>query len=45
MPPESHVGGPSSGFLDRATPFFCENLRRCVAGEPPLNRVDVSRGY
>jgi phosphoglycerate dehydrogenase-like enzyme len=40
-----HVGGSSPGFLDRAVPFFCENLRRYLAGEPLLNRVDVSRGY
>lgn len=40
-----HVGGSSPGFLDRAVPFFCENLRRYLAGEPLLNRVDVARGY
>ena len=40
-----HVGGSSPGFLDRAVPFFCENLRRYIAGEPLLNRVDVARGY
>jgi phosphoglycerate dehydrogenase-like enzyme len=40
-----HVGGSSPGFLERAVPFFCENLRRYLAGEPLLNRVDVTRGY
>jgi phosphoglycerate dehydrogenase-like enzyme len=40
-----HVGGSFPGFLDRAVPFFCENLRRYLAGEPLLNRVDVARGY
>ena len=40
-----HVGGSSPGFLDRAVPLFCENLRRYLAGEPLLNRVDVGRGY
>lgn len=40
-----HVGGSSPGFLDRAVPFFCENLRRYIVGEPLLNRVDVARGY
>lgn len=40
-----HVGGSSPGFLERAVPFFCENLRRYIAGEPLLNRVDVARGY
>jgi phosphoglycerate dehydrogenase-like enzyme len=40
-----HVGGSSPGFLDRAVPLFCENLRRYLAGEPLVNRVDVRRGY
>ena len=40
-----HVGGSFPGFLDRAVPFFCENLRRYLAGEPLLNRVDPARGY
>jgi phosphoglycerate dehydrogenase-like enzyme len=40
-----HVGGSFPGFLDRAVPFFCENLRRYLAGAPLLNRVDVTRGY
>ena len=40
-----HVAGSSPGFLERAVPFFCENLRRYLAGEPLLNRVDVTRGY
>jgi phosphoglycerate dehydrogenase-like enzyme len=40
-----HVGGSSPGFLDRAVPFFCENLKRYLSGEPLLNRVDVTRGY
>ncbi|HLW49037.1 MAG TPA: D-2-hydroxyacid dehydrogenase [bacterium] len=40
-----HVGGSFPGFLDRAVPFFCENLKRYLAGEPLLNRVDVTRGY
>jgi phosphoglycerate dehydrogenase-like enzyme len=40
-----HVGGSSPGFLERAVPFFCENLRRYLAGEALLNRVDVTRGY
>jgi phosphoglycerate dehydrogenase-like enzyme len=40
-----HVGGSSPGFLDRAVPFFCENLRRYLTGEPLVSRVDVTRGY
>lgn len=40
-----HTGGSSPGFLERAVPFFCENLRRYLMGEPLLNRVDVTRGY
>jgi phosphoglycerate dehydrogenase-like enzyme len=40
-----HVGGSFPGFLDRAVPFFCENLKRYLTGEPLMNRVDVTRGY
>lgn len=40
-----HVGGSFPGFLERAMPLFCENLRRYLSGEPLLNRVDVARGY
>jgi phosphoglycerate dehydrogenase-like enzyme len=40
-----HVAGSSPGFLERAVPFFCENLRRYLAGEALLNRVDVTQGY
>jgi len=40
-----HVGGSFPGFLDRAVPFFCDNLRRYLAGDALLNRVDVARGY
>jgi phosphoglycerate dehydrogenase-like enzyme len=40
-----HVAGSSPDFLGRAVPFFCENLRRYLAGEALLNRVDVTRGY
>lgn len=40
-----HVGGAFAGFLDRAVPFFCENLRKYLSGEPLQNVVDPARGY
>lgn len=41
----SHCAGAFEGYMDRAVPLFCENLRRYLAGQPLLNVVDVSRGY
>jgi phosphoglycerate dehydrogenase-like enzyme len=32
---------PPTGPVD----IFCENLRRCLAGEPLVNQVDWERGY
>lgn len=40
-----HVSGASPTYFDRATPFFCENLRRYLAGQPMANVVDPARGY
>ncbi len=40
-----HVGGSFPGFMERALPLFCENLRRYLAGQPLMNVVDVARGY
>ena len=40
-----HMSGVSSGFAERGTAFYCENLRRYIAGEPLLNVVDKVKGY
>ena len=40
-----HIAGISTGYGDRITDLFCENLRRYLKGEPLLNVVDKERGY
>ncbi len=40
-----HVSGFTPHYDDRATALFAENLRRYLAGEPLLNRVDRGREY
>jgi phosphoglycerate dehydrogenase-like enzyme len=40
-----HIAGITPKYDERAGALFAENLRRYVAGEPLLNRVDFSRGY
>jgi phosphoglycerate dehydrogenase-like enzyme len=40
-----HCGGISSHRVRKLVEFFCENLRRYVAGRPLLNLVDQRRGY
>jgi phosphoglycerate dehydrogenase-like enzyme len=40
-----HISGQTPNYDQRAARIFAENLRRFVAGEPLLNRVDFSRGY
>ncbi len=40
-----HVGGQSIRRADDVTDFFCENLRRYLAGEPLLNHVDKNLGF
>lgn len=40
-----HVAGLSPHYLDRAFALFNENLRRYLAGEELLNKVDLQRGY
>jgi D-3-phosphoglycerate dehydrogenase len=40
-----HVGGQSLRRADDVTDFFCENLRRYIAGEPLLNLVDKKLGF
>jgi D-3-phosphoglycerate dehydrogenase len=40
-----HVGGQSATRIDDMTNFFCENLRRWLAGEPLLNLIDKRLGF
>lgn len=40
-----HMSGVSNGYAQRAVPFFCENLRRYLAGESLLNVVNKQKGY
>lgn len=40
-----HVAGLSPHYNNRAFALFKENLRRYLAGEELLNRVDLQRGY
>jgi D-3-phosphoglycerate dehydrogenase len=40
-----HVGGQSARRIDNMTDFFCENLRRYLAGEPLVNLVDKRLGF
>ena len=40
-----HVGGQSRLRIDQMTDFFCDNLRRYLAGEPLANLVDKQLGF
>ncbi len=40
-----HIAGFTPHYDERATTLFAENLRRYLAGEPLLNRVERGRGY
>lgn len=40
-----HVGACDGDYWTPAVDFFLDNWRRFAAGEPLLNRVDLSRGY
>lgn len=40
-----HVAGLSPHYVDRAFLLFKENLRRYIAGEELLNKIDIERGY
>lgn len=40
-----HVGGQSFRRIDDMTDFFCDNLRRHLAGEPLRNVVDKRLGF
>ena len=40
-----HVGAQSSSRIDDTTELACFNLRRYLAGETPLNRVDKRLGF
>jgi D-3-phosphoglycerate dehydrogenase len=40
-----HVGGQFAKRIDQMTDFFCENLRRYLAGQPLNNFVDKRLGF
>jgi phosphoglycerate dehydrogenase-like enzyme len=40
-----HVSGQTEHPSRASVDLFCDNLRRCLAGEPLLNQVDWLRGY
>jgi len=40
-----HVAGQSARRIDDMTDFYCENLRRYLAGRPLLNLVDKRLGF
>jgi D-3-phosphoglycerate dehydrogenase len=40
-----HVGGQSAHRIDAMTDFFCDNLRRYLAGRPLVNLVDKHLGF
>ena len=40
-----HVAGFTPRYDERAVALFSQNLARYLAGQPLLNRVDLSRGY
>lgn len=40
-----HVAGLSPHYLERAFALFKENMRRYLAGEELLNKIDLGRGY
>jgi phosphoglycerate dehydrogenase-like enzyme len=40
-----HVAGLSPHYIDRAFILFKENLRRYIAGQDLLNKIDLERGY
>lgn len=40
-----HCAGTSSHRNRRLTRFFCENLKRYIAGEKLLNAIDQQKGY
>ncbi len=40
-----HIAGMTPHYHERALEVFAENLRRYLAGQPMLNRVDFAEGY
>jgi hypothetical protein len=39
------MSGQTDRPSDRALDVLCDNLRRCLDGEPVVNQVDWARGY
>ncbi len=40
-----HIAGLTPNYEARAADIFAQNVRRFIAGEPLINRVDFARGY
>lgn len=40
-----HIAGMSPHYNQRAVALFVENLKRYLAGQELLNRIDLQRGY
>jgi phosphoglycerate dehydrogenase-like enzyme len=40
-----HTSGQSNQRSEGPIDVFCENLQRCLAGQPLINQVDWARGY
>jgi len=40
-----HTSGQTSQRSEGALNVFCDNLRRCLDGQPLINQVDWARGY
>jgi phosphoglycerate dehydrogenase-like enzyme len=40
-----HTSGQSNQRSEGPIDIFCENLQRCLAGQPLINQVDWARGY
>ena len=40
-----HCAGLSPRRIERLTDFFCQNLKRYLAGEPLVNLIDQAKGY
>lgn len=40
-----HLGGSTPRYWERGTDFFCQNLKRYLAGQPLINVIDKRKGY
>lgn len=40
-----HLGALSPSYMERAVKLFAENITRYLAGEAPVNLIDLAKGY